>query len=98
MKKAKHTPGPWEHRLSMGSVDIIHKNRLIAGVVSNVSIGSNVKKQISDKERTANAKLIAAAPELLEACKKTLCLLRENWDGYDAEEDLEKAIAKAEGK
>ncbi len=45
----------------------------------------------SEKECEANANLIAAAPELLKAAKAFLRLR-----SYVAEQELEKAIAKAE--
>lgn len=46
----------------------------------------------------ANARLIAACPELLEACKGMLRLMKGLGYNFDAMEDAEAAIAKAEGR
>jgi hypothetical protein len=51
-------------------------------------------------EAAANAALIAAAPELLEACKESLRFIvnrPENW-ALGTQDMIERAIAKAEGK
>lgn len=95
MAQSKHTPGPWEYReiapyddglgyVSADGNDIIH-----AGV-SDLPAGEN----------RANAHLIAAAPELLEAVHNLMDILRD----YDAIDNLDvrirearAAIAKAEG-
>ena len=47
----------------------------------------------------ANARLIAAAPELLEACRNAKEVF-DQWDGKPGkiEQRLDAAIAKAEGK
>ena len=70
----KHTPGPWAHkpRARDGHVDIVCK-----GHAEFVHVGCpHVEKPIldypTDDEQTANARLIAAAPELLEALKDLL--------------------------
>ena len=54
----KHTPGPW-------SVDDNHGKRYIEPIYSNEPIAEICKKK--GDEYTANARLIAAAPDLLEA-------------------------------
>ena len=56
-----------------------------------------------DLPAEANARLIAAAPELLEACREALALISEfeleALDGRDEVPDLLRAaIAKAEGR
>jgi hypothetical protein len=56
--KAKHTKGPWEIDLS-----VIHGNF----VVGNKDGRPIVESFLCDDESAANARLIAAAPELLEA-------------------------------
>lgn len=46
----------------------------------------------------ANARLICAAPELLEACQMLLvCMNLANWEGDPAAEKARLAIAKATG-
>jgi hypothetical protein len=50
-------------------------------------------------EDCANARLIAAAPELLEACKRLLgCMNAAGWEGAPDSDYARAAIAKAEGK
>ena len=71
---SKHTKGPWRQTTmglaSQGATMIFQKNedgslgRFIANTYGNPT--SNIP------ECEANAKLIAAAPELLEACQKLL--------------------------
>ena len=65
------------------------------------------KVYIKSKWTTANLtdELLAAAPELLGACKLALPFIHDNWDGTSknssgnkAIRKIEQAIAKAEGK
>lgn len=65
MTEQKHTPGPWSYHRSL-------HNRSINGAYINASDGSriatvsrNADRHIDEKE--ANARLIAAAPDLLAA-------------------------------
>ena len=88
-EKQTHTPGPWyEYQSEKDS----HK-----------SIASKCGKRIAKHVPNANARLIAAAPEMLEMCK----LLEEcmetidGKDGYDASYELAKVravLAKVEGE
>ena len=87
----KHTPGPWRFRLSAhnGCYYVEDKDWLVAEVA-----GQNV-------ENEHNARLIASAPDLLEALKAVRCFY-ENAKHLSGDEDaiLEEAraaIAKAEG-
>ena len=101
-KHATHTPGPWHYTLadetSSGGVygnekcvcDIIPKELQVAYYCEEVEIAN------------ANARLIAAAPELLEQCKlfeKVLTHLINSGDsGADLERDkLREVLAKVEG-
>ncbi len=87
MSKQSYTPGPWEQR----------NNRVFSGgkcICSNVNAASPTTQNIAEDVAMsiANAKLIAAAPELLEAlvalveCEQTT---PELWEAARA------AIAKA---
>ena len=99
----KRTPGPW---LPM------------AGMPTNIldSSGLRVARcdydgEMDNPQCDANARLIAAAPDLLEACRNVLrtCEHVEPWDGDDGGVMIEvslsrrtihalrEAIAKAEG-
>jgi hypothetical protein len=114
----KHTPGPWEISL-IGegdelTVDGIESNavahaphRLICEMGHDIDMGQDYAEVI------ANARLIAAAPELLEACKVVTAFL-DNLERalfYDdplvrirqrvhapLRSALNPAIAKAEGR
>jgi len=60
-------------------------------------------KETTVKETTANDRLIAAAPDLLEACKLAYAALkpgdvRKDFSGHVAKAALGNAIYKAEGK
>lgn len=84
---AKHTPGPWK-RTGALTVRGGALGRLIAKVDGGGSINS--------EEIYANTRLIAAAPDMLEALKNL-----ENDDGNmppSAWALVQQAIAKAEGK
>jgi hypothetical protein len=61
--KTQHTPAPWEATETMDNAVLVINDRqeVIAEVTTNIFITNEV---------TANARLIAAAPELLEALEK----------------------------
>lgn len=65
--------------------------------------GSIISQDKTQAELESNARLMAAAPELLEACKGLIAAINNpNPDAGDnvafAENEALKAIAKAEGK
>ena len=85
-----HTPGPW------------HVNPLLDRCINTETkpVATAIQTHVRRTEWRANARLIAAAPELLEACK----LLVNNMDKMDFALALpatmriaRAAIAKAEG-
>lgn len=84
MTAAKHTPGPWETAAT-------DDNLIVKG---RVKIASTYPEKFSADEEGANARLIAAAPELLEA----LYTFLEVGDCAAAREEAHAAIAKAEGR
>ena len=95
--KAGHTPGPW-HTRGAGT----ERAWVYAG---NVAIAS--ARHASGHDCEANARLIAAAPDLLEACiealpylETTAAELAENYDSDDSAplaDRLRAAIAQAKG-
>lgn len=100
MNEAKHTPGPWcTHRNGFSSVYI--EARVGGGMLQEVACCGPTNEGSDQQE--ANARLIAAAPELLDALRGLLALEEENLRGYDdidvcAEVQFARAaIAKAEG-
>ena len=93
MSTTKHTPGPWE------ADDY--------AVQSPANERLQIREQsvrIMSAERQANARLIAAAPELLEACHaicRAFCITRESDEAEqaalnDAYNKCRAAIARAE--
>ena len=82
IKEVKHTPGPWE---ACGKA--VH-----AETGREIVFGGHNTRSGSDEEQRANARLIAAAPELLEALK--VAVSQASWTGIT---QAHAAIAKAEG-
>lgn len=97
-KHATHTPGPW----------VVGSNVTAGNKLEGCSIfAEKIKDQIGwmrfdlDEENHANARLIAAAPELLEQCKlfeKVLCELVVMGEADIEDRDkLREILAKVEG-
>lgn len=96
MSDASHTPGPWfiNGPWHVQATPLL-SDRNLPCVVAQVVEGHGV---MSD-ERLPNARLIAAAPDLLAACKLAkdrFDKLGMDWLGKNPD-PLEAAIAKAEG-
>lgn len=101
MNKPKHTPGPW----------YVHLERHAAGTTPHVTTSKKIglwdhpvctfngTKYQSEAETKANARLIAAAPDLLAACKRMSEWLKQHRlpeiQGIAC--DIFQAIDKAEG-
>lgn len=90
-KRAKFTPGPWH----------AHGTR-VSTLETQDEIDFHGDEVIAETGFNANARLIAAAPELLEQCKlfeKVLTHLINSGDsGADLERDkLREVLAKVEG-
>lgn len=86
--KTKHTPGPWEIETvpieSRGGSDTCHKIGPFNACIYDDWVPR--EKGISEEENNANAKLIAAAPELLEALNDFYTLI----DSGDLVRDISK--------
>jgi hypothetical protein len=94
-----HTPGPWgldDDTMEIFSNTTGHSTGWIAKVLGNDDNGRPLKSD----EMTANACLIAAAPELLAALKALVDAQVCRDGGKDCAicEDAYAAIAKAEGR
>ena len=90
MADTKHTPGPWAvyGTLHPGEF-IIHQGGHGLAVTRRANGSGN-----------ANARLIAAAPELLEALRKLVAYVDENVASRDVDPHMDRAeaaIAKATG-
>jgi len=59
-----HTPGPWIHAIDFGQVGSIESQN---GTV--IAQAQALVRDYDHAERNANARLIAAAPDLLAACQ-----------------------------
>lgn len=102
MSTAKHTPGIWR---VAGYVDEDERDGAVAVVAHDGFIVAEVLKW---PQQDANARLIAAAPDLLAVAKECIDLakLAESLCGCRGDDDyvwgiqerLEAAIAKAEGR
>lgn len=91
--QTQHTPGPWSLDASW------EKNEITAGKFHIAEVGESVR--FSEPEARANARLISAAPELLEALKALLAHEGEiEYSGIGTESDSDaleeaKKAAKA---
>ncbi len=94
MSGARHTPGPW--RLAASGIDghkvVAPDGRNICGMSNRISL--------SMAERHANARLVAAAPDLLAALRD---LVPADFDRHPDDfmpvwHAARAAIAKAEGR
>lgn len=96
--KTKHTPGTWTQETpgnvkGNGWTKIVSDNGLIVARV--LPLHPSKRLQSDFDEEGANALLISAAPDLLEACRS---ILRDY--GYDSSirAQLAPLITRAEGK
>lgn len=113
--KQGHTEGPWQVEAcdEIRGLVIRGKRRAIAGIHNCRSVGTNGMPISCDltpagrAESEANARLIAAAPELLAACKTLLAdgERRCKDDGANIPQFLSRgwsqiwdAVSKAEGR
>lgn len=90
---SKHTPGPWVH------IPASYPNHEHQINNDNGSLVASVPD--SRLNAAANAQLIAAAPELLDALRHAVQMLGNQYSAESREKGwkaIEKAIAKAEGR
>lgn len=79
-----HTPGPWYVRTD-GTIGSVQRGGMV--------VAHPVIEPKNEGDQAANARLIAAAPDLLAACEKALYALKgREHDGF-----LRNAIKKAKG-
>ena len=107
MTSAKHTPGPWFARLGpfnytnsgqrpiMSGPDDDLNAKQIALVSTQAERKRSTRYDAPDEERDANALLLSAAPDLLEALK---WIAEDGASDARAVECARAAILKAEGK
>ncbi len=90
MTESSHTPGPWNVLEFKESLHITGGPRK-----RGLSLARIV---LDDDEDKANARLMAAAPELLEAAEWLLAEAARESGHFESAKQLRKAIAKAEGR
>jgi hypothetical protein len=102
--RAEHTPGPW--RMDRMATYIWAKDRLGEFMVAQIRGwghltgvgGLNLPEDKAVAIQEANGRLLAAAPELLEAAKWAVMEWRLHGQLTDSCRHVEAAIAKAEGR
>ena len=103
MLNGKSTPGPWEvgfSNLSKQGISESCSSRRTIAFVHSRHFDDFLCEGIEQSEMNANARLIASAPDLLEACKEILNLLEAEmpiWYLRYHYNVLSSAIAKATG-
>jgi hypothetical protein len=112
MSEIQYTPGPWMvgKEIDSGSRMVYIRIESSKSHISSTGVyGSKAPKYDDGKptipveEARANARLISAAPNLLEACKLVIeqfCPIQSGWSTKTKEAfaAMEQAIAKAEGR
>jgi len=93
--ETKHTPGPWETTPGLTKVTALGGNLIIAS-----GIEGKMEEKRFEEQSIANAKLIAAAPELLMMCESAFNLCNKRAMPTESEinllkEMLNKVIKKA---
>lgn len=106
-----HTPGPWVAEMQYGENDTdcgweLQEQRAVddftyRGAVCRITDAEHIQG-ITKAERDANARLIAAAPDLLAAARAYMRVCPADEDTthafQEATDALRAAIAKAEGR
>ena len=91
---SKHTPGPWR---SYGGCIYAACQMNENGMTRQRPLAEVTSDQDHDDHYEENCSLIAAAPELLEACKGLLGIAERHGWLHVAVDAARAAIAKAEG-
>ena len=93
--KVVHTKGPWIAKARFGQkIKIVHTDTKTPGAASGV-IAEVTCRQSWIAEQEANARLIAAAPELLKAAEM---MVLSGWENEPAVILARAAIDKAKGR
>ncbi len=95
MSNAQHTPGPWNKVTNSSG-----RTYRVEGCGETVASFPIMGTSIDVQENEANARLIAAAPELLQAITQIINDLpqRRDWLDPALEQYARAAIAKAKGE
>ena len=95
-EQVAHTPGPWTYEYP--------KHEGAALILAAAAKGANTRGQIAAVWRQpavgdseANARLIAAAPELLACLKEALELIQEDIDSRDGRDNFGMCCGRCDG-
>ena len=99
----KHTPGPWhaatsEHYTLGGDqveVVLLDGEGMVTDQICSVLLDTDNESQTGWRRQEADARLIAAAPDLLEALKAVVAIADRKTDEFDR---ARAAIQKASGQ
>ena len=105
VSEGKQTDGPWDSTTGYShgtAVPLLRDQPVIAIMAQDGDVAYVANVLDSQKTQQANARLLAAAPDLLDACGAALecieAIMRgDHFDGDQMVSDLKKAIYKAEG-
>ena len=95
---AKHTPGPWltdRNNVHTGQIATVH--HCIGNDWIEIWTDKWLETGLGEGEQEANARLIAAAPDLLAALQSVLANSLDSQGLADAHKQARDAIAKATG-
>lgn len=73
----KHTPGAWNHLGGSYAGRVVDGNREVVALVNGVSRGG--RGRLGSPVANANARLIAASPELLEGLQQAVTQLERDY-------------------
>jgi hypothetical protein len=90
--QAGHTPGPWHVRTLDGSIGTVDANDITVAQAQEVSAAD---RNAGHSVRIANTRLIAAAPDLLEALTKIAAIEDLMYGGDWDEIEQARQIARA---
>lgn len=85
---AQHTPGPWQYHVTVDG------DAIVAGG-GKVRVAEALVCDVGYEDERANARLIAAAPDLLAACEAMIGTAKKAGMNVSA---FRAAIAKAKGE
>ena len=91
----KHTPGPWKVHPKKTSIVIMNDYLRVEQVVNSELLPDSIMPSHLMPMADANAKLIAAAPDLIQACKTVWECLQNADDRPFERETLLRALEKA---
>ena len=95
MSTAKHAPGPWNAFNASWSETFITAPGFDHGICClDINHATEESQEADEALMAANARLIAAAPDLLDACRKALYAIK----GREHDQFIRDAIAKATGE